>query len=187
MIHIRPAELSDAAGIARVHCLTWKEAYRGILDDTYLESLSQKRLTARWRATLEHRSQDLDEQVFVAMQGKAVIGFLTIGASREAFAPWESEIGMIYILKEHRGAGIGRVLMKAAADHSIRRGMFSCGLWVLRDNGGGRDFYEVLKGEPTGRKTDSVGGHLVQLVAYWWSEVATLADRHPTHILPGSR
>ncbi len=185
MIHIRAAEPSDAAGIARVHCVTWKEAYRGILDDAYLETLSQKRLTTRWRTALDHRSEDLDEQVFVAVQGKTVIGFLTVGASREAFAPWDSEIGMIYVLKEHRGAGIGRVLMKAAADHSIRRGMFSCGLWVLRDNGGGRDFYEALRGEPTGRKTDSVGGKLVQLVAYWWNDVAALADRSTTPILPG--
>lgn len=185
MIHIRVAEASDAAGIARVHEATWKEAYRGILSDAYLDSLSHKRLAARWQATLDHRKDDLDEQVFVAVQGRTVIGFLTMGASREAFAPWESEVGMIYVLKSHRGAGIGRVLMKAAADHSIRRGMFSTGLWVLRDNGGGRDFYEALKGEPKGRKTDSVGGQLVQLVAYWWSDAAALADRSTTPILPG--
>lgn len=187
MIHIRAAELGDAAGIANVHAATWKEAYRGILEDAYLDGLSPRRLTSRWRASLEHRNEDLDEQVFVAVQGREVIGFLTVGASREAFAPWESEIGMIYVLSGRRGAGIGRVLMKAAADHCIRRGMFSTGLWVLRDNGGGRDFYEALKGEPTGRKTDSVGGGLVQLVAYWWRDVATLADRSPTPILPARR
>jgi GNAT superfamily N-acetyltransferase len=187
LIHIRTAQLDDAAGIARVHETTWKEAYRGILSDAYLDGLSSRRLTTRWRASLEHRNEDLDEQIFVAVQGKTVIGFLTVGASREAFAPWESEIGMIYVLNGHRGAGIGRVLMKAAADHCIRRGMFSTGLWVLRDNGAGRDFYEALKGEPTGRKSDSVGGGLVQLVAYWWRDVATLADRSPTPILPGRR
>jgi ribosomal protein S18 acetylase RimI-like enzyme len=111
LIHIRTAQLDDAAGIARVHETTWKEAYRGILSDAYLDGLSSKRLTTRWRASLEHRNEDLDEQIFVAVQGKTVIGFLTVGASREAFAPWESEIGMIYVLNGHRGAGIGRVLM----------------------------------------------------------------------------
>jgi ribosomal protein S18 acetylase RimI-like enzyme len=29
-------------------------------------------------------------------------------SSREAFAPWEAEISMIYVLKENRGGGIGR-------------------------------------------------------------------------------
>ena len=100
-----------------------------------------------------------------------------VGSSREAFAPWEAEISMVYVLKENRGGGVGRVLMKAAADHCIRRGMFSGGLWVLRDNGGARDFYEALKGEHAGRKVDSVGGQIVPLVGYWWRDLATLAER----------
>jgi ribosomal protein S18 acetylase RimI-like enzyme len=177
MIHIRMARRTDAAGIARVHEATWKEAYRGLLDDAYLDAISERRLTGRWRGYIDRREQDLDEQIYVAVSGKEIVGFSMVGASREAFAPWEAEISMIYVLKEHRGGGIGRTLMKASADHCIRRGMFSCGLWVLRDNGAARDFYEALKGEPTGRKADSVGGRLVQQVGYWWRDVAPLAER----------
>ena len=49
MIHIRMARRLDAPGIARVHATTWKEAYRGLLDGAYLDSLSEKRLAVRWR------------------------------------------------------------------------------------------------------------------------------------------
>ena len=118
------------------------------------------------------------------MHGRELVGFANASASREAFAPWEAEIPMIYLLREQRGAGIGRALMKATADHCIRRGMFSAGLWVLRDNGAARDFYEALGGEPQGRKSDSVGGQIVQLVGYWWRDIATLAERSPQSILP---
>lgn len=177
MIHIRMARRADAVGIARVHERTWKEAYRGLLDSAYLDALSERRLLARWRANLDRRLEDFDEQVYVACAGREVIGFVTVGACREAFAPWEAEISMVYVLKEYRGSGVGRTLMKAAADHCIRRGMFSGGLWVLRDNGGARDFYEALKGEHAGRKVDSVGGQIVPLVGYWWRDLATLAER----------
>lgn len=177
MIHIRTARRTDAAGVARVHAQTWKEAYRGLLDSTFLDNLSERRLATRWRAQLDRRAQDLDEEVLVAVNGQEIVGFASMGASREAFAPWEAEISMVYVLKEHRGIGIGRVLMKAAADHCIRRGLFSGGLWVLRDNGAGRDFYEALGGEPTGRKADSVGGQIVQLNGYWWRDLAQLAER----------
>jgi GNAT superfamily N-acetyltransferase len=177
MIHIRTARRTDAAGLARVHAMTWKEAYRGLLDSAFLDNLSERRLATRWRAQLDRRGQDLDEDVLVAMSGQEMVGFATAGASREAFAPWDAEISMVYVLKEHRGIGIGRVLMKAAADHCIRRGLFSGGLWVLRDNGAGRDFYEALGGEPTGRKADSVGGQIVQLTGYWWRDLAQLAER----------
>jgi len=177
MIHIRNARRTDAAGIAGVHERSWKEAYRGMLDGSYLESLSERRLTPRWRANLDRRSDDLDDAIYVACSGKEVIGFVAVGASREAFAPWEAEVSMLYVLKEHRGAGVGRALMKAAADHCIRRGMFSGGLWVLRDNGAARDFYEALKGEHAGRKVDSVGGQIVPLVGYWWRDLASVAER----------
>jgi GNAT superfamily N-acetyltransferase len=177
MIHIRTARRTDALGIARVHERSWKEAYKGLLDGSYLESLSERRLTPRWRSNLDRRSEDLDEAIYVAASGKEIVGFASVGSTREAFAPWEAEISMIYVLKEHRGAGVGRALMKAAADHCIRRAMFSGGLWVLRDNGPARDFYEALKGEHAGRKVDSVGGQIVPLVGYWWRDLATVAER----------
>ena len=65
------------------------------------------------------------------------------------------------------------------------RGMFSGGLWVLRDNGAARDFYEALGGESQGRKSDSVGGQIVQLVGYWWRDIAQLAERSTQSISPG--
>lgn len=185
MIHIRTANRTDAAGIARVHAATWKEDYRGLLDSAFLDNLSEKRLSARWRTQLDRREQDNDEQIFVALSGREVVGFVAAGASREAFAPWDAEISMIYVMKEHRGLGIGRAMMKATADHCIRRGMFTGGLWVLRDNGAARDFYETLGGEPTGRKADSVGGQIVQLAGYWWRDVAVLADRQAPAIQLG--
>ena len=184
MIHIRIARRTDAPGISRVHERTWKEAYKGLLDGAYLDGLNERRLVPRWRQSLDRRSEDLDEAIYVAASGKEVIGFVCVGSSREAFAPWEAEVSMVYVLKEQRGAGVGRALMKAAADHCIRRAMFSGGLWVLRDNGAARDFYEVLKGEHAGRKVDSVGGQIVPLVGYWWKDLATLAERtvSPTRI-----
>lgn len=185
MILIRTARRTDAPGIARVHERSWKEAYKGLLDGAYLESLTERRLVPRWRHNLDRRSEDLDEAILVAVSGQDVIGFCTAGSSREAFAPWEAEVSMVYVLKEHRGAGVGRALMKAAADHCIQRGMFSGGLWVLRDNGAARDFYEALKGEHAGRKVDSVGGQIVPLVGYWWRDLATLAERTAPHLSIG--
>ncbi len=187
MILVRNARRGDAEGIARVHERTWKEAYRGLLDGAWLNSLNERRLAPRWRANLDRRAEDLDEAVFVATSGRDVIGFVSVGASREPFAPWDAEISMLYVMKEHRGAGIGRALMKAAADHCIRRALFSGGLWVLRDNQAARDFYETLKGEHAGRKVDIVGGQSVPLVGYYWRELATLAERVTPHVSIGGR
>ena len=70
MIHIRTARRTDAAGISRVHERTWKEAYKGLLDGSYLETLSERRLVPRWRSNLDRRSEDLDDAIYVAITGQ---------------------------------------------------------------------------------------------------------------------
>lgn len=180
MLTVRAAGMLDAQSVARVHARTWKEAYRGLLDPAYLANLSEARLHARWRATLANLEADLDEAVFVAEKDGKVIGFVSCGACRETPALWDGEITMIYVLASERRSGVGRALMKAAAGHCIRRGLFTLGLWVLEANTAGRSFYQRLGGVETGRKTDSVGSKLVRLRGYGWDDIARLAQLAPS-------
>lgn len=185
MIVVRSARDSDASKIAQVHVNTWKEAYAGLLDSNFLDGMTVSRMTRHWRRAFDQKGADLDDAIYVAATDKDVVGFVTISACRDVFAPWEAEVTMLYILDEYRGAGIGRALMKTAADHALSRGMFSGGLWVLRDNLHARGFYEALGGDRCGRKMDTVGGRSVPLVGYSWSEIAALAERplpHPFRI-----
>ncbi len=177
MIVVRNARQADASRIATVHVETWKEAYAGLLDSSFLDSMTPMRLTRHWRRALDEKRNNLDEGVFVAATDKDVVGFVAVSSCRDVFAPWEAEITMLYVLEAYRGAGIGRALMKTAADHALARGMFTGGLWVLRDNLNARGFYEALGGDRCGRKMDSVGGRSLPLVGYSWSEIAELADR----------
>ncbi len=182
MIVVRGARPADARGIAQVHAASWKDRYQGLLDPAYLGKLSEARLLPRWRAAIDDLARERDDAIFVATIRDRVVGFVCVGASRDAFSPWDAEVSMIYILREQCGAGLGRALMKAAADHSIRRGLFSTGLWVLRDNASARSFYEALGGELTGRKTDTVGGMAAPLVCYSWRETSVLAERTPPQV-----
>lgn len=177
MIVVRSARQTDASKIATVHVETWKEAYVGLLDSGFLDSMTPSRMTRHWRRALSDNRKNLDDAVFVAATNSDVVGFVTVSACRDVFAPWEAEITMLYVLEAYRGAGIGRALMKAAADHALARGMFTGGLWVLRDNLNARGFYEAMGGDRCGRKMDTVGGRTVPLVGYSWSEVAELAER----------
>jgi hypothetical protein len=48
-VRIRTAGPDDALAIARVHVETWRSAYRGIVSDTYLASLSPVDRARVWR------------------------------------------------------------------------------------------------------------------------------------------
>jgi ribosomal protein S18 acetylase RimI-like enzyme len=180
MAVIRTASLLDAPAIARVHARSWKDAYRGILDPAYLANLTEARLVPRWRTALVNLEVDHDEAIFVAEVDGKVAGFVCAGACRETPALWDGEVSMIYVLSADRKSGLGRALMKAAAAHCIRRGLFTVGLWVLESNAAGRNFYQRLGGMETGRKSDTVGGKLVRLRGYGWEDIGRLAQLTPS-------
>ena len=46
---IRPALLTDAPAIGRVHCLAWRETYTGLLPDAMMARLSETRSAENFR------------------------------------------------------------------------------------------------------------------------------------------
>jgi hypothetical protein len=51
-ITIRPAQASDARGIARLDVETWRTTYAGVLPASYLVGLSERRREAGWRGVI---------------------------------------------------------------------------------------------------------------------------------------
>jgi len=45
---VRRAEPRDAPAVARVHVASWRQAYRGLLPQEYLDSLSVEARTTTW-------------------------------------------------------------------------------------------------------------------------------------------
>jgi len=55
---IRAARFEDAQQIAEVHVASWQVAYRGILSDSLLDSLSVEAWTEQWQERLSRRRND---------------------------------------------------------------------------------------------------------------------------------
>ena len=51
-MEVRWATADDAAAIAAVHIASWRAAYRGLLPDAVLDSLSLEARTDHWREWL---------------------------------------------------------------------------------------------------------------------------------------
>jgi GNAT superfamily N-acetyltransferase len=140
-IRIRPGAPEDARAIAEVHVASWRDAYRGLLPDEYLDTLSVEEREARrlvWFADPEPGSG-----VLVAEEGGRIVGFASFGPSRDDDASdGVGEVPAIYVDPGAVGAGIGRELF-AAATRALRDGGFRrATLWVLEANERARRFYE---------------------------------------------
>lgn len=81
MLTIRPAEIGDAAAIARVHVDTWRTTYGGIIPQAYLDTMTVQNRTFVWVRLLERK-----EPAFTTLvsedHDRRFIGFVTAGPLR---------------------------------------------------------------------------------------------------------
>ena len=132
----------DAPGIADVHVRSWQVAYRGLIDQDFLDRLSLAEHLSMWRHRLEAADPDL--HVLVAEAGDELIGFSSFGPSRDGDAGVSTaEVYAIYLAPEWFGTGVGRRLFDRTADALVGLGFRDSTLWVLEVNDRARRFYEV--------------------------------------------
>ena len=162
----RPMTAADIDAVAEVRIRSWQAAYRGIVPQPYLDSLSPAAEAARRRARLP-----LAPGQHVAELGGRVVGWLAIGPYRDddgdAPAPGCGEILAIYSLPDRWGQGIGRALMGYALGDLRRQGLAPVLLWVLAANDRARRFYQRAGFRPDGATHDfEIGGATLPEVRY---------------------
>ncbi|WP_433290192.1 N-acetyltransferase family protein [Pseudonocardia sp. CA-142604] len=141
MIEIRAAEVSDAGAIAAVHVASWQVAYRDLLPEGVLDGLSVAGREQMWSAILGELSPR--SSVYVAARRGAVLGFASIGASRDGDAGGDvGELGAFYLQPGHWRQGIGSRLHTAVVAGLWDLGFSAATLWVLEGNDRALRFYE---------------------------------------------
>ena len=169
-MQIRNAVAADAEAIARVHVTAWQEAYRGILPETFLASLSIERRQEMWTTILAGTQPSPGNFVLTDRSG-TVVGFSSAGRAREPRAVFEGELYSIYLLALFHGKGFGRSLFRAAANSLLQSGVGSMMLWVLKDNPT-RGFYQHLGGVVDGEQSTEIGSQAYLEIAYKWPDLS---------------
>lgn len=167
---VRPAEVDDAAAIARVHVATWRSAYSGLLPDDFLASLSEGHYEERWRRTLD----DSVARVYVAENVDGVVGFASGGRERAGEDGYAGELYAIYVMEDAQGRGHGRRLVQAVVGGLRELRLDDMIVWVLRDNSAARGFYERLGGVYVRSQPITIGSALLQEVSYGWKSLSAV-------------
>lgn len=160
---VRRARPADAGAIARVHVQSWREAYRGIIPEPYLQRLSLPAHERQWRRSLADGGW-----AFVAEWEQRLVGFASAGLSRGR-KDISGELHVLYVLAAHHRRGVGRALFDACHYELARCGHRGLLVWVLKDNPA-RGFYERLGGEPAGESVVTIAGARLPEVAYAWRD-----------------
>lgn len=169
---VRPAEIGDAAAIAKVHVASWRSTYRGLLEDDYLASLDESSYEDRWRRIVA----DGSSRVYVAADVREVVGFASGGRERAGESGFMGELYAIYLLRAAQGQGHGRRLVQAVVGGLRELGLGDMIVWVLRENASARGFYERLGGLYVRSQPITIGSLKLDEVSYGWRSLNDVRD-----------
>jgi ribosomal protein S18 acetylase RimI-like enzyme len=159
-MNVRLATGDDSEAIETIRVRGWQAAYRHVFPAAELDALPVD--GARWRSRLT--SPPRGWSTFVAEDAAAVVGFASVGPSRDVAGL--GELYAIYVdpAAWSRGAGqalIARAEERLASDYEVAT------LWVLEDNPRARAFYERAGWAPDGaRKAEDRWGVRAPEVRY---------------------
>jgi ribosomal protein S18 acetylase RimI-like enzyme len=135
---VRPARVEDALPIATIHVEAWQVAYRGIVPDEFLNTLSIEHRRAGWQQILNAR----EASTWVAADGDTVLGWISAARCRDADTSQSTgEIWAVYVGPSHWSKGAGRALCSVAEQELRKSGFTDITLWVLKDNERALRFY----------------------------------------------
>ncbi len=172
MIAIRRPVLGDAAATARVHALSWKSVYRGIVPDDFLDSIDVDAWAERHRRNMAEDPEDFVS--YVAELDGEIVGWALGGPNREAASEFSSELYTIYLLPDYLRRGIGRKLIAAVAESLLGLGFESLLVWALAENWAARKFYEARGGIYLEEREIAIGGAPLMEVSYGWEDLRVL-------------
>jgi ribosomal protein S18 acetylase RimI-like enzyme len=129
---IRPATKSDADAIAT-------------LFDQYRQFYGKPPEPERARKFIRERLERAESVILVAEGAGKLLGFVQLFPS---FTSLETErlwvLNDLYVSREGRGRGIGRMLMNAAREHAVKTGAKRLTLETMDDNRVAWSLYESL-------------------------------------------
>ena len=141
---IRRATDADVLPMARVHIISWRETYPGLLPEPMLARLSVSNEAIRRQRMLDRPRTWGATLAFVADQQGSVVGYGTCNEQRSTILHrrgFTCEVSELYVLKHAQGLGGGSGLMRAMASALLDLGHVAMSLWVLEQNEPARHFY----------------------------------------------
>ena len=169
-MEIRKASKEDIKGVSRVYVDSWRNTYRGLVPDDYLDTLSYEEAEKKWMDFLNYEREPF---IYIAFNDAGrMIGFASGKSIDEE--NFDGELYSLYVLQETRGLGIGRQLVSSIAKHFKEEGIHSMMVWVMKKNKSGLGFYERMGGNEYIHRTSMFGGTIVEDVAYGWKDISEL-------------
>ena len=162
---IRKAVINDANDICNIVVRGWKSAYKGLIDDVFLNNMSSEKLISGWKEKI--LSQNENNRYYVYEENDRILGIIRFGIPDDKKDKrYNSEIQILYIEPIFKRQGIGTKLFKFAKEYFIKNEMRDLIIWCLKGNNQGINFYKKMGGEVIGERRVVVNNIELQEIGF---------------------
>lgn len=162
-IKIRNVKKEDLWSVSSIIVEGWKSAYRGIIDDEFLDSL---KIEDNYNRILK----DYQENGFIVAEiNKEVVGFCRYTINNlfsQDVKDIDCELCAIYVKPDMKRQGIGSSLFQYVIQEQKKNENQNMILWCLKENYNSRKFYEKMGGILCGENEIEKGGKKYKEVGY---------------------
>jgi ribosomal protein S18 acetylase RimI-like enzyme len=192
-IKFKKATVSDIIAIASIHSASWKNTYRGILPNEYLNQDVEGEHKSLWQKRLSSEGPN-EKLILLALRSEIPVGFMCVILNKgnfenppflekEGFSKFPkdtthgSRLDNLHVLSNYQGQHIGlRLFIEAARWTEEEKSCHLMHLWVLEKNQKARSFYNSLQGKTVGRKLLKFGGVEIPALCYLWDNLLSIIE-----------
>ena len=151
---IRNIEEKDIESVVDIQINGWKESYKGIIDNDFLNSMNKAE-------RIEKRIKDYKENGFIVAElNNEIVGFCRY-IDNNKYTPdiinVDCEILALYVKSDLKYKGIGTKLFKFAIKDLKSKNKKYMVLWCLKDNEPSKHFYTKMGGNITKERKIKIG------------------------------
>ena len=141
---IRKAIKEDSYNISKLIVSGWQTAYKGLIDDTYLNNLSVSDIIAGWENCILNQNET--NHTYVYEVDNKILGVIRFGNPTDESSKYNSEILVLYVEPSLKRNGIGTKLFDFAKAYFINNNTTDMIIWCLKNNIPSIKFYEKMGG-----------------------------------------
>ncbi|MBQ3408203.1 MAG: GNAT family N-acetyltransferase [Clostridia bacterium] len=160
---IRQVEEDDLKEVAELCVKDWKYAYKGFIDDEYLDNLDTNEKYERMKSNYK------EGHFIVAESNGRIVGFCRYSddyIDNPDDDEKDCELNVLYVNWEDRGNGIGSALVDFVKNYFRSIGRKKMLIWCFKENEKGRRFYEKMGGKIFGQKIVDKNGQKLEEVGF---------------------
>lgn len=142
MIEIRKAKECDCKELAIIKKQVWTTTYLNIYPKEKINAYQIEKNENKFKQMIREKKQEL----YVVMIDQKIIGYFSVGEILRPFQHYTHDIGLIYLLKEYQGNGIGTMIFTFCKEKLLEKGITEFIISCNKYNNPAQRFYKKMGG-----------------------------------------